>query len=72
MQACETFKGQLNETSKALTAVLPVGGFVLLRKLAILHVGHSAGAGSGAGSSGAGAGSRRRPWEVPQRPVQAR
>ena len=53
---CETFKGQLNETSKALTAVLPIGGFVLLRKLAILHIGHSAGAGAGAGSSGASAG----------------
>ena len=53
-ERCSTFKGQLNKTSKALTAVLPVGGFVLLRKLAILHIGHSAGA--GAGSSGASAG----------------
>jgi RNA polymerase sigma factor (sigma-70 family) len=52
---CSTFKGQLNETSKALTAVLPIGGFVLLRKLAILHIGHSAGAGAGAGSSASGA-----------------
>jgi len=55
-ERCSTFKGQLNETSKALTAVLPVGGFLLLRKLAILHIGHSAGAGAGAGSSGASAG----------------
>ena len=54
-ERCETFKGQLNETSKALTAVLPVGGFVLLRKLAILHIGHSAGAGAGSGASGASA-----------------
>ena len=54
-ERCSTFKGQLNETSKALTAVLPVGGFVLLRKLAILHIGHSAGAGAGAGSSASGA-----------------
>ena len=52
---CSTFKGQLNETSKALTAVLPVGGFVLLRKLAILHLGHSAGAGAGSSASGASA-----------------
>ncbi len=52
---CATFKGQLNETSKALTAVLPVGGFVLLRKLAILHLGHSAGAGAGSSASGASA-----------------
>ncbi len=52
---CSTFKGQLNETSKALTAVLPIGGFVLLRKLAILHIGHSAGAGAGSSASGASA-----------------
>ncbi|HEX4280309.1 MAG TPA: RNA polymerase sigma factor [Solirubrobacteraceae bacterium] len=52
---CSTFKGQLNETSKALTAVLPVGGFLLLRKLAILHIGHSAGAGAGSSASGASA-----------------
>ena len=52
---CSTFKSQLNETSKALTVVLPVGGFVLLRKLALLHLGHSAGAGAGAGSSASGA-----------------
>ena len=54
-ERCATFKGQLNETSKALTAVLPVGGFFLLRKLAILHLGHSAGAGAGAGSGASGA-----------------
>src|SRR6202042_905863 len=54
-ERCATFKGQLNETSKALTAVLPVGGFVLLRKLAILHIGHSAGAGAGSSASGASA-----------------
>jgi len=53
-ERCSTFKGQLNDTSKALTAVLPVGGFVLLRKLAILHIGHSAGAGAGAGSGASG------------------
>jgi RNA polymerase sigma factor (sigma-70 family) len=56
-ERCSTFKSQLNETSKALTAVLPVGGgFFLLRKLALLHLGHSAGAGSSA--SGAGAASQ--------------
>jgi RNA polymerase sigma factor (sigma-70 family) len=52
---CSTFKGQLNETSKQLAAVLPVGGFFLLRKLAILHIGHSAGAGAGSSASGASA-----------------
>jgi RNA polymerase sigma factor (sigma-70 family) len=54
-ERCAMFKGQLNETSKALTAVLPIGGFFLLRKLAILHIGHSAGAGAGAGSGASGA-----------------
>jgi RNA polymerase sigma factor (sigma-70 family) len=54
-QRCSTFKGQLNETSKALTALLPIGPFVLFRKLALLHLGHSAGAGSSAsGASAAG------------------
>src|SRR5258708_38140721 len=44
-QRCSTFKGQLGETSKALTAILPIGfaPLLLLRKLAILHIGHSAG-----------------------------
>ncbi len=56
-ERCSTFKSQLNETSKALAAVLPIGlgPLMLLRKLAILHIGHSAGAGSGAsGASAAG------------------
>jgi RNA polymerase sigma factor (sigma-70 family) len=56
-ERCSIFKSQLNDTSKALTALLPigVGPLLLLRKLAILHVGHSAGAGSSAsGASAAG------------------
>jgi RNA polymerase sigma factor (sigma-70 family) len=56
-ERCSTFKSQLNETSRALAAVLPigVGPLILLRKLAILHIGHSAGAGSSAsGASAAG------------------
>ncbi len=58
---CETFRGQLKETNKALAALLPVGPLVLLKKLALTHLGHSAGsgataAGSGAASSGAAAG----------------
>ena len=52
---CSTFKGQLNETSKQLAAVLPLGGFFLLRKLAILHIGHSAGAGAGSSAPAASA-----------------
>jgi RNA polymerase sigma factor (sigma-70 family) len=56
-ERCSTFKGQLGETSKALTAILPIGfaPLLLLRKLAILHLGHSAGAGAGSSASGAGA-----------------
>jgi RNA polymerase sigma factor (sigma-70 family) len=59
-ERCSTFKSQLNETSKALAAVLPIGVVVggplhFLRKFAILHLGHSAGAGSSAsGASAAG------------------
>jgi RNA polymerase sigma factor (sigma-70 family) len=56
-ERCATFKSQLNETSKALAAVLPIGvaPLMLFRKLAILHIGHSAGAGSSAsGASAAG------------------
>jgi RNA polymerase sigma factor (sigma-70 family) len=54
-ERCSTFKSQLNETSKALTALLPIGfgPVLLLRKLAILHIGHSAGAGSSASGAGA-------------------
>jgi RNA polymerase sigma factor (sigma-70 family) len=56
-ERCSTFKSQLGETSKALTAILPIGfaPLLLLRKVAILHIGHSAGAGAGSSASGAGA-----------------
>jgi RNA polymerase sigma factor (sigma-70 family) len=59
-ERCSTFKSQLNETSRALAAVLPIGlgvggPLVLFRKLAILHLGHGASAGSSAsGASAAG------------------
>ena len=52
---CSMFQVQLKETNKALTALLPIGPFVLLKKLVITHIGHSAGAGAGSGASGAGA-----------------
>src|SRR5262249_20105992 len=57
-ERCSNCRGQLGQTSKALTAILPIGfaPLLLLRKLAILHIGHSAGAGAGAGSSASGAG----------------
>jgi RNA polymerase sigma factor (sigma-70 family) len=54
-ERCAMFKSQLNDTSKALAALLPIGfaPLALLRKLAIVHLGHSAGAGSGASGAGA-------------------
>jgi RNA polymerase sigma factor (sigma-70 family) len=52
---CSTFQGQLKKTNRALAALLPLGPLALLRKLAILHIGHSAGTGSGAAGSTAGA-----------------
>jgi len=57
-ERCSTFKSQLNDTSKALAALLPIGfaPLALLRKLPLIHLGHSAGAGSSA--SGAGAASQ--------------
>ncbi len=54
---CATFEGHLKETSRSLAVLLPIGPLVLLRKLAMLHLGHSAGSGAGAAaSSSAGAG----------------
>ena len=53
---CSSFKVQLRETNKALTALLPIGPMVfVLRKLALAHLGHSAGAGAGTSATGAGA-----------------
>ncbi len=54
-ERCAMFKTQLGDTSKALAALLPIGfaPLALLRKLAIFHLGHSAGAGSSASGAGA-------------------
>jgi RNA polymerase sigma factor (sigma-70 family) len=53
---CSAFRTQLKATNKALAALLPVGPLVVIRKLAFLHLGHSAGygAGSTAGATAAG------------------
>ncbi|HET9124006.1 MAG TPA: sigma-70 family RNA polymerase sigma factor [Solirubrobacteraceae bacterium] len=53
---CSAFRSQLKATNKALAALLPVGPLVVFRKLAFLHLGHSAGygAGSTAGATAAG------------------
>jgi RNA polymerase sigma factor (sigma-70 family) len=50
---CSAFRIQLKQTNKALTAILPIGPMVILKKLAITHLGHSAGSGATAAGSGA-------------------
>jgi RNA polymerase sigma factor (sigma-70 family) len=55
---CSTFQSQLKQTNKALAALLPIGPLVVLRKLLLVHLGHSAttgAAGSTLGAGGAGA-----------------
>jgi RNA polymerase sigma factor (sigma-70 family) len=57
---CSVFRSQLRQTNKALAALMPIGPFIVLKKLAIFHLGHSAASGSAAGtgavgSAGAGA-----------------
>jgi RNA polymerase sigma factor (sigma-70 family) len=52
---CAVFKDQLKHTNKALAALLPVGPLVFLKKLAFVHLSHSAGSGATAAGSGAGA-----------------
>src|ERR1700729_4323768 len=55
-ERCTVFRGQLKHTNKAIAALLPIGPMVLLKKLALAHLGHSAGAGSSATAAGAGSG----------------
>jgi RNA polymerase sigma factor (sigma-70 family) len=50
---CSAFRTQLKQTNRALTAILPIGPMVILKKLAITHLGHSAGSGATAAGSGA-------------------
>jgi RNA polymerase sigma factor (sigma-70 family) len=59
-ERCSTFRVQLKETNRALAAVLPIGPLVLLKKLVLVHLGHSAGSSAthaGAAGSTAVAGS---------------
>jgi RNA polymerase sigma factor (sigma-70 family) len=53
---CSAFQVQLKATSRALAALLPLSPLIVLKKLVLVHLGHSAGAGSGATASGATAG----------------
>ena len=55
---CTTFRVQLKQTENALAAVLPIGPLVVLKKLALAHLGHSA----GSGAVGSGAGAASSPW----------
>jgi RNA polymerase sigma factor (sigma-70 family) len=50
---CSLFRTQLKQTNRALVAVLPLGPMVVLKKLALTHIGHSAGSGATAAGSGA-------------------
>jgi RNA polymerase sigma factor (sigma-70 family) len=50
---CTVFRSQLKETNKALAALMPIGPLVILKKLALAHLGHSAGAGAGSGATAA-------------------
>jgi RNA polymerase sigma factor (sigma-70 family) len=54
-ERCSVFQVQLRETSKALTAVLPIGPLVLLKQLFFAHLGHSAGSAAGSSATGASA-----------------
>jgi len=54
-ERCSTFRSQLRSTNKALAAVLPIGPLIFLKKAAIAHLGHSAGAGSSATAAGSSA-----------------
>ncbi|MDQ6805793.1 MAG: sigma-70 family RNA polymerase sigma factor, partial [Actinomycetota bacterium] len=50
---CSVFRTQLRHTNKALAALMPIGPFVVLKNLAIFHLGHSAGSGAAASHAGA-------------------
>jgi RNA polymerase sigma factor (sigma-70 family) len=52
---CSAFRQQLRETNKALAAVFPVGGLLMITKLLLAQFGGSA-AGGGAGAAGTAAG----------------
>src|SRR3954454_2713102 len=50
---CTLFRKQLRQNNRALAALYPVGPLLLLKKLFIAHLGHSAAAGGGSASAGA-------------------
>jgi RNA polymerase sigma factor (sigma-70 family) len=50
---CAAFRKQLRATNRALAAVFPVGPLLLLKKLALAHLGTTASAGGGAAAASA-------------------
>ena len=71
-ERCTVFRGQLKETNKALAALMPIGPLVILKKLALAHLGHSAGAGSGATAAGPARARPPVPRELAQRELAQR
>ena len=57
---CSAFRKQLRDTNKALAAVFPVGGLLMIKKLLVAQFGGSA-AGGGAGAAGTAAGGAAAP-----------
>ncbi|MBV8955251.1 MAG: sigma-70 family RNA polymerase sigma factor [Solirubrobacterales bacterium] len=59
-ERCSAFRSQLKETNKALAAIMPIGPLVVIKKLIVTHLSHSAGSSAtsaGAAGSSAAAGS---------------
>jgi RNA polymerase sigma factor (sigma-70 family) len=52
-ERCSKFRVQLQQTNRALAALLPIGPLVVLRKLVFSHLGHGAGAGAGSHATAA-------------------
>ncbi len=55
-ERCSTFRVQLRQTNKALAVLMPIGPLVVFKKLALIHLGHSAGSGATTASAGSGVG----------------
>jgi hypothetical protein len=53
---CAAFRRQLRDTNKALAAVFPVGGLLMLKKLLLAQFGGSAAGGGAGGAAGTAAG----------------
>ncbi|MGI8428528.1 MAG: RNA polymerase sigma factor [Solirubrobacteraceae bacterium] len=53
---CCAFRVQLKQTNRALAVLLPVGPLLVLKKVVLVHLWHSAGSSATAGSGAAGSG----------------